>query len=162
MLLGLCQQVFGALLIGCIDRRQLAIGHHRIQLEDRLLERGARGFPVLVRAGGRRLFRQDLVDRTQLRCALCHMALPAPFVRPRIHAGLGPLDGCPRLPEGPGSVAALKGSTLKEFIQDALQQAVASGRGVRRHKVRLPLIRSKHPGALRLTNADIEDHLARH
>jgi len=60
------------------------------------------------------------------------------------------------------SVAALKGSTLKEFIQDALQQAVASGRGVRRHKVRLPLIRSKHPGALRLTNADIEDHLARH
>jgi hypothetical protein len=58
------------------------------------------------------------------------------------------------------SVAALRGSTLKEFIQDALHQAVTSDRRVRRHKVRLPLIRSKHPGALRLTNADIEDHLA--
>jgi hypothetical protein len=58
------------------------------------------------------------------------------------------------------SVAALRGSTLKEFIQDALQQAVTSDRRVRRHKVRLPLIRSKHPGALRLSNADIEDHLA--
>jgi metal-responsive CopG/Arc/MetJ family transcriptional regulator len=58
------------------------------------------------------------------------------------------------------SVAALRGSTLKEFIQDALQQAVTSDRGVRRRRVRLPLIRSKHPGALHLTNADIEDHLA--
>ena len=58
------------------------------------------------------------------------------------------------------SVAALRGSTLKEFIQDALQQAVTTDRRVRHHKVRFPLIRSKHPGALRLTNADIEDHLA--
>lgn len=58
------------------------------------------------------------------------------------------------------SAAALRGLTLKEFIQDALQQAVASGRGVRRHRVRLPLIRSKHPGVLRLTNAGIEHHLA--
>jgi hypothetical protein len=58
------------------------------------------------------------------------------------------------------SVAALRGTTLKEFIQDALQQAVTSHRGVRRHKVRLPLIRSKHPGTLRLTNADIENYLA--
>ncbi len=58
------------------------------------------------------------------------------------------------------SLAALRGSTLKEFIQDALQQAVRSDRGVRRHKVRLPLVRSKHPGTLHLTNAEIEDHLA--
>jgi hypothetical protein len=60
------------------------------------------------------------------------------------------------------SAAALKGSTLKEFIQEALLRAVGTDRGVRRHRVRLPLIRSKEPGALRLTNADIEDHLARH
>jgi metal-responsive CopG/Arc/MetJ family transcriptional regulator len=59
------------------------------------------------------------------------------------------------------SVAASRGSTLKEFIQDALQHAIiTSGRRVRRHKIRLPLMRSKHPGALHLTNADIEDHLA--
>ena len=60
------------------------------------------------------------------------------------------------------SVAALRGSTLKEFIQDALQQAVTAGPRVGRRKVKLPLIRSKHPGTLRLTNADIEDHLARY
>jgi len=59
-------------------------------------------------------------------------------------------------------VAALRGLTLKEFIQDALQQAVTSGKSVRRRKVRLPLIRSKHPGSLRLTNADIENQLALH
>ena len=58
------------------------------------------------------------------------------------------------------SAAALRGSSLKEFVQEALQQAVAGRRTVRRQKVRLPLVRSKHPGALRLTNADIEDHLA--
>jgi hypothetical protein len=58
------------------------------------------------------------------------------------------------------SAAALRGSTLKQFIQEALQQAVATDKGGRRHKVRLPLIPSKHPGTLRLTNADIEDHLA--
>jgi len=58
------------------------------------------------------------------------------------------------------SMAALRGSTLKEFIQDALQRAITSNQRVRRHKVRLPLIRSKHPGTLRLTNASIEDHLA--
>jgi len=58
------------------------------------------------------------------------------------------------------SVAALRGSTLKEFIQDALQQAVTSDRRTRRRKVTLPLIRSKQPGTLCLTNADIENHLA--
>jgi metal-responsive CopG/Arc/MetJ family transcriptional regulator len=58
------------------------------------------------------------------------------------------------------SVAALRGSTLREFIQAALQRAVTSDRGERRRKVKLPLVRSKHPGTLRLTNADIEDHLA--
>ncbi len=60
------------------------------------------------------------------------------------------------------SAAALKGSSLREFIQDALQQALAAERGARRRRVRLPLIPSKHPGALRLTNARIEDELARH
>ena len=58
------------------------------------------------------------------------------------------------------SVAALRGASLKEFIQGALQQAVSGRQTVRRQKVRLPLVRSKHPGSLRLTNADIEDHLA--
>jgi len=58
------------------------------------------------------------------------------------------------------SAAALRGSSLKEFIREALQQAVAARRTGRRRKVRLPLVRSKRPGALGLTNADIEDHLA--
>ena len=58
------------------------------------------------------------------------------------------------------SAAALRGSTLKEFIKDALQQAIGTDRALRGRKVRLPLIRSKHPGTLRLTNADIENYLA--
>jgi metal-responsive CopG/Arc/MetJ family transcriptional regulator len=58
------------------------------------------------------------------------------------------------------SAAALRGSSLKEFVQEALQQAVAGRRTVRHQKVHLPLVRSKHPGTLQLTNADIEDHLA--
>lgn len=58
------------------------------------------------------------------------------------------------------SVAALRGSTLKHFIKGALQQAVTTDLALRSRKVRLPLIRSKHPGALQLTNADIENYLA--
>ncbi len=56
-------------------------------------------------------------------------------------------------------MAALRGSTLKEFIQDALQHAIVSQTKAREHTVKLPLIRSKHPGTLSLTNAEIEDHL---
>jgi len=58
------------------------------------------------------------------------------------------------------SRAALRGSTLKDFIQDALREAVTSNRKDRRRKISLPLIRSKHPGTLHLTNADIEAYLA--
>ena len=57
------------------------------------------------------------------------------------------------------SMAAMRGSTLKDFIQQALQRAVTSGKEVRHPRVRLPLIRSKRPGTLLLTNADIENHL---
>ena len=38
--------------------------------------------------------------------------------------------------------------------------AIAESPLRRSHNARLPLVRSKHPGTLRLTNADIEDHLA--
>ena len=58
------------------------------------------------------------------------------------------------------SLAALRGSSLKEFIQDALQQAITARRVQRGRRVTLPLIRSKDPGALRLSNADIENFLA--
>ena len=57
------------------------------------------------------------------------------------------------------SMAALRGSTLKEFIQDALQHAILNQTKGREHTVKLPLIRSKHRGALSLTNAEIEKHL---
>ena len=58
------------------------------------------------------------------------------------------------------SLAALRGSTLKKFIREALQDAVTSDTRTRRRKVVLPLIHSKRPGTLRLTNADIENYLA--
>lgn len=58
------------------------------------------------------------------------------------------------------SVAASRGSSLKEFIQEALHHALTGVKRCHRQQVKLPLVRSKHPGALRLTNADIEDYLA--
>ena len=57
------------------------------------------------------------------------------------------------------SLAALRGCTLKEFIRAAIQKEIFS-RGKRpEYRVKLPLIRSKHPGTLSLTNAEIEDLL---
>jgi hypothetical protein len=57
-------------------------------------------------------------------------------------------------------VAALSGMSLKEFITRAIEAELSKQRMPnKRHRVRLPLIRSKHPGSLDLTNAKIEDLL---
>jgi hypothetical protein len=57
--------------------------------------------------------------------------------------------------------AARSGSTVKEFLLRAIERELALRRRAgRRSEVKLPLIRSKRPGALRsLTNAEIEDLL---
>ncbi len=60
------------------------------------------------------------------------------------------------------SLAARKGQSLKEFVVRAIEREVSRAQrpGPARSAVRLPLVPSKHPGALRsLTNAEIEDLL---
>lgn len=60
------------------------------------------------------------------------------------------------------SIAARRGTSLKELVLRAIEREVARLRRSegKRHSVRLPLVRSKHPGALKsMTNAEIEDLL---
>ena len=57
------------------------------------------------------------------------------------------------------SLAALRGCTLKEFIREAIQREIFSRGKEKQYRVKLPLIRSKQPGTLNLTNAEIEDLL---
>ncbi len=60
------------------------------------------------------------------------------------------------------SLAARRGSSLKEFVLRAIEKEMRAARlpGGKRLSVKLPLVRSKSPGALRsMTNAEIEDLL---
>ncbi len=60
------------------------------------------------------------------------------------------------------SLAARKGTSMKEFVLRAIEKEVSKERQgeTRRVSVKLPLVRSSHPGALRsMTNAEIEDLL---
>ena len=60
-------------------------------------------------------------------------------------------------------LAARSGSSLKEVVLRAIEReiAVSLRRSARRVSVKLPLLPSKRPGALRsMTNAEIEDLLA--
>ena len=58
------------------------------------------------------------------------------------------------------AVAALRGATVKEFILGAVRQELMAKGSRDRKTVEPPLIRSKRPGTLALTNAQIEDLLA--
>lgn len=57
------------------------------------------------------------------------------------------------------ATAALRGMSLKQFITRAVETEISKPRQRKRHRVKLPLIRSKNPGTLNLTNAEIEDLL---
>jgi hypothetical protein len=59
------------------------------------------------------------------------------------------------------ALAAMKGISLKEVFQTAIEHELAGihKTEVVRDRVHLPLIQSKNPGTLNLTNADIEDLL---
>jgi hypothetical protein len=59
-------------------------------------------------------------------------------------------------------LAARSGSSLEEFVLRAIEREVSTARrrAGKRFSVKLPLVPSKHPGALlSLTNAEIEDLL---
>jgi predicted DNA-binding ribbon-helix-helix protein len=57
-------------------------------------------------------------------------------------------------------LAANRRVTLKTLVQHAIENEVARGRNqAPRRRLRLPLLDSKEPGTLNLTNAEIEDLL---
>ena len=58
------------------------------------------------------------------------------------------------------SKAALRGETLKEFVQSAIEKEISVEAPASSFRVKLPLIKSKKPKALSLTNAEIENLLA--
>ena len=60
------------------------------------------------------------------------------------------------------ATAALRGQTLKEFLREAVQKEIHRGDGREPTKDEAPVVRSRKPGSLRLTNAEIEDILAGH
>jgi hypothetical protein len=57
------------------------------------------------------------------------------------------------------ATAALRGVSLKAFLLSAVEHEIAQKSSGKHYIVRLPLIRSKHPRKLNLTNAEIEDLL---
>jgi hypothetical protein len=58
------------------------------------------------------------------------------------------------------SKAALRGETLKEFVQAAIEKEISIDAPASSFRVKLPLIKSKKPKSLSLTNAVIENLLA--
>jgi hypothetical protein len=53
--------------------------------------------------------------------------------------------------------AAQEGRSVKALILQSVEQVLTSERSARGREARLPLVRSKRPGALRLDNARIYD-----
>ncbi|MBI3683462.1 MAG: hypothetical protein HY235_24065 [Acidobacteria bacterium] len=57
--------------------------------------------------------------------------------------------------------AAEQGVTLKHLLRVALERELERANELQQHKkIRFPVLRSKEPGKLKLTNADIENLLA--
>jgi len=58
------------------------------------------------------------------------------------------------------SVAAQRGTSLKQLLRTAVERELSSDQGHRdEYRVTLPILDSKEPGTLNLTNADIEELL---
>ena len=57
------------------------------------------------------------------------------------------------------AAAALEGSTIKEYVQQAIENRLERPVARKRHRVKLPLIRAKEKGVLSLTNAQIDEIL---
>ena len=57
------------------------------------------------------------------------------------------------------ATAALRGSSIKDLITTAIESEISKRQSANDYSVQLPLIHSKHPGTLDLTNAEIEDLL---
>lgn len=59
------------------------------------------------------------------------------------------------------SLAAQRGTTLKALMRQTVERELAGANGEtkRRRRLKFPLIPSKEPGTLNLTNAEIEELL---
>jgi len=55
------------------------------------------------------------------------------------------------------AVAARRGTSLKNVIRTAVEEEIRKTERKTRHRVKLPLLSSREPGSLDLTNAEIED-----
>jgi hypothetical protein len=58
------------------------------------------------------------------------------------------------------SKAALRGETLKEFVRAVIEKEISTEAPKNSFRVKFPLIKSKKPKTLSLTNAEIENLLA--
>jgi hypothetical protein len=59
------------------------------------------------------------------------------------------------------SLAARRGTTLKQVLRSAVEKEIvtATAKPLRR-RIKVPVLKSKQPGSLNLTNAEIDDLLA--
>jgi hypothetical protein len=57
------------------------------------------------------------------------------------------------------AAAATRGTSLKTVIRIAVEQELRKTEGKTRRRLQFPLLPSKEPGKLNLTNAEIEDLL---
>jgi len=59
------------------------------------------------------------------------------------------------------SLAARRGTTLKQLLESAIEkEIVAATSKPPRCRIKLPVLKSRQPGSLNLTNAEIDDFLA--
>ena len=58
------------------------------------------------------------------------------------------------------SLAAKRGTTLKQILRSAVdKEIVAATARTEQRRIKVPILKSKEPGSLNLTNAEIEDLL---
>ena len=57
------------------------------------------------------------------------------------------------------ATAALRDISIKDLVSAAVESEIVREESTEEYSVKLPLIRSKRPGTLHLTNAEIEDLL---
>jgi hypothetical protein len=55
------------------------------------------------------------------------------------------------------AVAARRGTSLKEVVLKAVEEEIRTAERKNGRRVKFPLLSSKEPGTLHLTNAEIED-----
>jgi predicted DNA-binding ribbon-helix-helix protein len=59
------------------------------------------------------------------------------------------------------SLAARRGTTLKQVLRSAVEKEIVTATAkLPRRRIKVPVLKSKEPGSLNLTNAEIDDFLA--